>query len=127
MRRTSKEEEDDEINEEEEEDCAAAAAAAAVAAATPATTAGRYASSAATASNQAVAAARLSGLRRITIAAAADTAECHSGHLFCVCLLSECPLHVAQNSMFHGSFPPDSGQIQGSGGLRNKLILPWND
>jgi hypothetical protein len=23
----------------------------------------------------------------------------------------ECSLHVAQNTMFHGSFPPNSGQI----------------
>jgi len=29
--------------------------------------------------------------------------------------------------MFHGSFPPDSGRILGSEGIRNKLFLPLND
>jgi len=72
--RTSKEEED--YNNNEEEDCAAAVAAAIPASATAAATAGRHTSFAATASDQAVAAvaaARHSGLRRCTIAAAADS------------------------------------------------------
>jgi hypothetical protein len=126
-RRTSKEEEDD--NNDKEEDCAAAAAAATTAAATTAATTGLHASSAATASDQAVAAvaaAWRSGLRRGAVAASADSRMPSLTPAFFV-FLSKCSLHVAQNTMFHGSFPPDSGRIPGSGGFRNKLILPWND
>ena len=127
MRRTSKEGED--YNNNEEEDCFAAAAAATTAAANAAATAGSHASSATTASDQAVAAvaaAPCSGLRRGVVAATADS-RMPSLTPFFSYLLSKCLLHSAQNTMFHGSFPPDSGRILGSEGIRNKLFLPWND
>ena len=144
-RRTSEEKEDD--DNKEGEDCTAAAAAAATAAATAATTTGCNTSSAAIASDQAVAAvatARSSGLRQGVVAAAADNRMPSLTPVFS-CLLSECSLHVAQNTMFHGSFPPDPGRIPDSGfripdsgGFRipedsrfrripDKLVLPWND
>ena len=125
---TSKEEEY--YNNNEEEDCAAVDATASTAEVTAATTTGRHTSSVATvASDQAVAAvaaARHSGLRWGTVAAAADS-RMPLLTPFLSCLLSECLLHVAQNTMFHVSIPPDSGRIPDSGGFRNKLILPWND
>jgi len=106
-RRTSKEEEDD--NNKEEEDCAAGTAAAtASAAATPAATAGLHASSAASVSDHAVAAVAASwrrGLQRGTVAAAADSRMPLFTSAFFV-FLTKCLLHVAQNTMFHGSFPP---------------------
>ena len=121
-RRTSKEEEDDNIDEEE--DCAAAAAAAATAAATAVATIGCHASSAATASNQtvaAVAAARRSGLRWVTIAAAATQQKAIVDPVF-LCLLSECLLHVAQNTS--GSFPPE---FRPRIPFPEQINLPWND
>jgi hypothetical protein len=98
-RRTSKEEEDDDNNEEE--DWAAAAAAATTAAATAATTAGCLASSAATASDQAVAAAWRSNsdMQWGMVAPAADFRIPSLTPVF-LCFLSECSLHVAQNTMF---------------------------
>jgi hypothetical protein len=126
--RTSKEEED--YNNNEEEDCVAAnataAAAAVPAAATAAATAGRHhASSAAAASDQAVAAvaaAWRSGLRRCMVAAAADSRMPSLTPVF-LCFLSVCFFQVAQNTMFHGSFPPEFLSPE----FRTKLILPWND
>jgi len=100
--RTSKEEED-------YKDCAAGAAATATAAATAAATAGRHARSAATASDQAVAAvaaARRSSMQRCTLAAAADSRMPLLTPVF-LSFLIECPFHLAQNTMFHGSFPPE--------------------
>jgi len=85
-------------------------------AATTAATAGIHTSSADTASVQAVAAvvaARHSGLQRNAVAAAADSRMPSLTPAFFV-FLTKCLLHMAQNTMFHGSFP-------------NKLILPWND
>jgi hypothetical protein len=64
----------------------------------------------------AVAAARCSGLRWVTIAAAADTAEC----LFCVFLVNVC-------YTWHRT-PCQGPSLQNSGPgfrFRNKLILPW--
>ena len=116
-RRTSNEEED--YNNNEEEDCTAATTAAATTAATAATTTGRHASSAASASDQAVAAGAAawhSGLRRGGVAAVADSRIPSLTPVF-FCLLSECLLHLAQNTMFHESFPPDSGRIPDSGGF----------
>jgi len=103
--RMSEEEED--YNNNKEENCAAAtavaAAAAVPAAGTAAATAGRHASFAATASDQAVAAVaavRHSGLRRCTVAAAADSRMPLLTPVFS-CFLSVCVFHVAQNTMFH--------------------------
>jgi len=126
-RSTCKKEEDDDKNEEE--DCAAAAAAATAADATAVTTTGLHTSSVTTVSDQAVAAAaaaRHSGLQRGMVAVAADSRMPSLPPVF-VAFLTECVLHMAHNTMFLGSFPPDSGRIPGSGGFRNKLILPWND
>jgi hypothetical protein len=39
------------------------------------------------------------------------------------CLLSECSLHVAQNTMFHGSFPPDFGRDFGFGRIPEQINL----
>ena len=111
-RTRSKKEEDD--DNKEEEDCSATTAAAAgAAAATAAATTGLHTRSAATASDQAVAAvaaAGRSGLRWGAVAAAADSRMPMPtiGTCFFV-FLTKCSLHVAQNTMFHGSFPPDSG------------------
>jgi hypothetical protein len=119
MPATRKSTEDEDDNNNKEDDCATATAAAT--AATPTTTAGRHASSAttATASDQAVAAvaaAQRSGLRLGAVAAVADSRIPSLTPVF-LCHLSEYVLHVAQNTMFHGSFPPDSSRIPGSGGF----------
>ena len=98
-RRTHEEEEDYDNNKEE--DCSAATATATTAADTTATTAGRHASSTATASDQAVAAARRSNsdVQRGMVAPAADFRIPSLTPVF-LCFLSECSLHVAQNTMF---------------------------
>ena len=57
-----------------------------------------------------------SGLRRCAVAAA-DSRMPSLTPVFFV-LLPECSLHVAQNTPFQGSFPPE---------FRRKLVLPWND
>jgi hypothetical protein len=67
-----------------------------------------------------------SGLRRCAVAAAAHN-RMHRLHLFCVCLLSECLLHVAQNTMSRVLPSRIPAGILDSIGFRNKLILPWND
>ena len=128
-RRTSEEEEDH--NNNEEEDCAAAAeaaaaAAAATAAATAVATTGHHASFTATSSDQAVAsvaAAWHSGLRGGTVAAA----ECHRCDLFFSCLISDCSLCMAQNTITWVLPSRIPAGILDSVGFWNKSILPWND
>ena len=46
---------------------------------------------------------------------------------FFVCLLSECSLHVAQNTMSRVLPSGIPAGIPDSVGFRNELILPWND
>ena len=47
--------------------------------------------------------------------------------MFFLCLLSECSLHVAQNTMSRVLPSGIPAIIPDSVGFRNKLILPWND
>jgi hypothetical protein len=107
--RTSKEEED--YTNNEEEDCAAAAAAADTAAATAAATACRHRMPPrqlrhyCLCSSRGISGGSSSGLRRCAVAAA-DSRMPSLTPVFFV-LLPECSLHVAQNTPFQGSFPPE--------------------
>ena len=95
MRRTS--EEEDDYHNNEDEDCSAASAAASAAATIAAAVA-------------AVAAAWRSGLRQGAVAAAADSRMPSLTPVF-LCLLTECSLHVAQNTssfVLPSGFRPDS-------------------